>query len=116
MIPLPSDGDDLRRLAEAADRLSARRGELGSDVWIVEFRPLPDDVPAANRVRRLLKWVASLKLRCVLVRNPTASDLRTAERTQGHALGAAYEHDADDGRYDEERPDALQDANHDRLR
>lgn len=43
--------------------------DLAGDVWILEFKTLPSDIPAAIRVRALLKRaLRDWKLKCVAVR------------------------------------------------
>lgn len=39
------------------------------EVWVIVLKPRRDSIPAAVRVRRLLKWADSLGLRCVRVRD-----------------------------------------------
>jgi hypothetical protein len=46
-----------------------------SEPWTIVLLPLPDSVPVANRIRRLLKTAKSFRLRCVIVRDTTAGEL-----------------------------------------
>lgn len=49
------------------------------DDWVIVLRVRRRTAPAEVRVKRLLKWADQLGLRCILVRNPTAEELREAE-------------------------------------
>ena len=45
------------------------------DLWILEVKALPSDVPAVNRMRTLLKHaLRSLGLKVVVVREPVSGD------------------------------------------
>jgi hypothetical protein len=49
---------------------------MTDDGYVLVLVPLPDSVPAAVRVRRLLKAaLRGYRLKCVLIRDPKAEEL-----------------------------------------
>jgi hypothetical protein len=58
--------------------------EREDDDWVLVVRPLPTGIPAAVRVRRLLKFAGRvLGLRVVQVRDATPEEARTMRRAEG---------------------------------
>jgi hypothetical protein len=55
------------------------------EVWVIAFTPEADEVPAVQRIRRLLKTAKrQLRLRAVVIRDATEAELVTVVASDDH--------------------------------